>query len=119
MTMSLAVAWGRHNIRVNARAHPQGPCRRQLRRRGSDAALWTLPELANLLTFVQADGCDYLTGQTIAIDGGHRLAAPSTFAALGKLTSEDWAEAKAVVCARAAGEGAAQHGVSGARLATS
>ena len=29
---------------------------------------WT--ELCNLLTFLQADGCDYLTGENIAIDGG-------------------------------------------------
>ena len=58
-------------------------------------------ELCNLLTFLQADGCEYLTGQNIAIDGGHHLAAPSTFAALGKLTAEDWAEAKALVRGRA------------------
>ena len=55
----------------------------------------------HLLTFLQADGCEYLTGQNIAIDGGHHLAAPSTFAALGKLTPEDWAEAKAIVRSRA------------------
>ena len=48
-----------------------------------------------------SDACDYLTGQTIAIDGGHHLAAPSTFAALGRLTPEDWAEAKTLVRARA------------------
>jgi len=60
-----------------------------------------MPELCNLLTFLQADGCEYLTGVNIAIDGGHHLAAPSTFAALGKLTPEDWAEAKALVRGRA------------------
>jgi hypothetical protein len=45
--------------------------------------------------------CEYLTGQTIAIDGGHHLAAPSTFAALGRLAPADWARAKAIVRARA------------------
>ena len=60
-----------------------------------------MPELCNLVTFLQADGCDYLTGQTIAIDGGHHLAAPSTFAALGRLTPADWSEAKALVRGRA------------------
>ena len=63
-------------------------------------------ELCNLLTFLQADGCDYLTGQNIAIDGGHHLAAPSTFAALGQLSPADWAEAKTVVRARAESENA-------------
>jgi len=39
--------------------------------------------------------------RNIAIDGGHHLAAPSTFAALGRLTPDDWAEAKSVVRALA------------------
>jgi hypothetical protein len=60
-----------------------------------------MSELAQLLVFLQADGCEYLTGQTIAIDGAHHLAAPSTFAELGQLTPEDWAQAKALVRARA------------------
>jgi len=30
--------------------------------------LWQ--ELRNLATFLTADGCDYLTGEIIAIDGG-------------------------------------------------
>ena len=58
-------------------------------------------ELCNLLTFLQADGCEYLTGQNIAIDGGHHLAAPSIFAALGKLTPQDWLEARTLVRERA------------------
>ena len=37
-----------------------------------------------------ADGCDYLTGQTIAIDGGAYLSAGGTFSSLGKLKDEDW-----------------------------
>jgi NAD(P)-dependent dehydrogenase (short-subunit alcohol dehydrogenase family) len=58
-------------------------------------------ELQNLMIFLQADGCDYITGQTIGIDGGHHLAAPSTFAGLVKLTDEQWARAKAAVKASA------------------
>ena len=38
-------------------------------------------ELANLASFLMADGCDYLTGQTIAIDGGMHLAAGGNFRA--------------------------------------
>ena len=42
-------------------------------------------ELANLATFLMADGCEYLTGQTIAIDGGMHLAAGGNFARLAAL----------------------------------
>ena len=116
MTMSLAVEWGKHNIRVNAVAPGPFPTESAWEKLaptpkanvGAASAdevpmqrFGRMPELCNLLTFLQADGCDYLTGQNIAIDGGHHLAAPSTFAALGQLTPADWAEAKAVVRARA------------------
>ena len=116
MTMSLAVEWGRHNIRVNAVAPGPFPTESAWEKLapipkanvGAASAdevpmrrFGRMPELCNLLTFLQADGCDYLTGQNIAIDGGHHLAAPSTFAALGQLTPADWAEAKTLVRARA------------------
>ena len=116
MTMSLAVEWGKHGIRVNAVAPGPFPTEGAWEKLapipkanvGAASAdevpmgrFGRMPELCNLLTFLQADGCDYLTGQNIAIDGGHHLAAPSTFAALGKLTPDDWAEAKALVRGRA------------------
>lgn len=116
MTMSLAVEWGRHNVRVNAVAPGPFPTESAWEKLapipkanvGAASAdevpmqrFGRMSELCNLLTFLQADGCEYLTGQNIAIDGGHHLAAPSTFAALGKLTQEDWVEAKAVVRGRA------------------
>ena len=34
----------------------------------------TIDELANLTIFAFSDACDYLTGETIAMDGGQRLA---------------------------------------------
>ena len=119
MTMSLAVEWGSKNIRVNAVAPGPFPTESAWEKLapipkanvGAASAdevpmqrFGRMPELCNLLTFLQADGCEYLTGQNIAIDGGHHLAAPSTFAALGKLTPEDWTEAKALVRGRAAQE---------------
>lgn len=112
MTMSLAVEWGRHNIRVNAVAPGPFPTesaweklapipKANVGAASSDEVpmqrFGKMEELCNLLTFLQADGCGYLTGQNIAIDGGHHLAAPSTFAALGRLTPEDWAQAKSLV----------------------
>jgi NAD(P)-dependent dehydrogenase (short-subunit alcohol dehydrogenase family) len=116
MTMSLAVEWGPHNIRVNAVAPGPFPTESAweklapIPKANVGAAskdevpmqrFGRMHELCNLLTFLQADGCEYLTGQNIAIDGGHHLAAPSTFAALGRLTPDDWVQAKSVVRARA------------------
>jgi NAD(P)-dependent dehydrogenase (short-subunit alcohol dehydrogenase family) len=116
MTMSLAVEWGQHNIRVNAVAPGPFPTESAWEKLapipkanvGAASAdevpmgrFGRMPELCNLLTFLQADGCEYLTGANIPIDGGHHLAAPSTFAALGKLTPDDWAEAKALVRGKA------------------
>jgi hypothetical protein len=54
----------------------------------------TVEELANLTMFLLSDACDYLTGQTIAMDGGQMLAGPGTFAGLTSMTSEDWAAAR-------------------------
>jgi NAD(P)-dependent dehydrogenase (short-subunit alcohol dehydrogenase family) len=116
MTMSLAVEWGRHNIRVNAVSPGPFPTESAWEKLapipkanvGATSAdevpmkrFGRMHELCNLLTFLQADGCEYLTGQNIALDGGHHLAAPSTFAALGRLTPEDWVEARSLVRARA------------------
>lgn len=42
----------------------------------------TIEELANLTMFLLSDACDYLTGQTVAMDGGQMLAGPGTFAGL-------------------------------------
>jgi NAD(P)-dependent dehydrogenase (short-subunit alcohol dehydrogenase family) len=109
MTMSLAVEWGRYGIRLNALA--PGPIPTEyawemlnptdessagatqvdqipMRRAG------TIDELANLTIFAFSDACDYLTGETIAMDGGQRLAGPNTFAALTAMTDEDWARAR-------------------------
>ena len=109
MTMSLAVEWGRYGIRVNALA--PGPIPTEyawemlnptdkssvgatqvdqipLGRAG------TIEELANLTIFAFSDACDYLTGETIAMDGGQRLAGPNTFAGLTAMSDQDWVEAR-------------------------
>ncbi len=48
-----------------------------------------MPELANLAVFLMSDGCDYLNGQTIAIDGAMHLASGGNFAALAALGDSD------------------------------
>jgi len=109
MTMSLAVEWGRYGIRVNALAPGPIPTEyawEMLNPTDKSSAgatqvdqipfgrSGTIDELANLTIFAFSDACDYLTGETIAMDGGQRLAAPNTFASLTAMTDEDWAEAR-------------------------
>jgi NAD(P)-dependent dehydrogenase (short-subunit alcohol dehydrogenase family) len=119
MTMSLAVEWGKYNVRVNAVAPGPFPTESAWEKLApipkanvGAASSEQVPmgrfgrmhELCNLMLFLQSDGCEYLTGQNIAIDGAHHLAAPSTFAELGNLTPADWAEAREVVRGKAVQE---------------
>jgi NAD(P)-dependent dehydrogenase (short-subunit alcohol dehydrogenase family) len=109
MTMSLAVEWAKHGIRLNAVAPGPIPTEyawemlnptetSSVGATQADAVpmgrMGTIEELANLTIFLMSDACDYLTGQTIAMDGGQMLAGPGTFAGMTSMTPEDWAEAK-------------------------
>jgi NAD(P)-dependent dehydrogenase (short-subunit alcohol dehydrogenase family) len=109
MTMSLAVEWARYGIRLNALAPGPIPTeyawemlnptdRSSVGATQADqipmGRTGTVEELANLTMFLLSDACDYLTGQTIAMDGGQMLAGPGTFAGLTALTPEDWATAR-------------------------
>ena len=100
MTKSLAVEWGKYGIRLNAIApgpFPTEGATKRLRPGGGfeDATelnpmrrVGRMPELQNLATFLMADGCEWLTGETIAIDGAGYLAtgAAGYYVALDKLT---------------------------------
>lgn len=102
MTKSLAVEWGRYGIRLNAiapGAFPTEGASTRLRPDGSfeDAnasnpmrRTGNMPELQNLATFLMADGCEWLTGETIAVDGGGYLANGASFTELDKLSDADW-----------------------------
>jgi len=103
MTKSLATEWGPHGIRLNAiapgpfptkgawdRLSPQSANREGSRNPIPMGRNGEMPELANLAVFLMADGCDYLTGQTIAIDGAMHLSSGGNFAALAQLGDADW-----------------------------
>lgn len=125
MTMSLASEWGPYGIRLNATAPGPFPTPEAweklnplpdtqssatncdtipMRRFGE------MPELTNLIAFLLSDACDFLTGQTIAIDGGQHLAAPSTFADLTNMTDSQWQAARDAIEASTAKSKAAQKG---------
>jgi NAD(P)-dependent dehydrogenase (short-subunit alcohol dehydrogenase family) len=56
-----------------------------------------MDELGNLATFLMGDGCEYLTGQTIAIDGAAYLSAGGTFSSLSNLSDDDWENIRSTI----------------------
>ncbi|MEO9600333.1 SDR family oxidoreductase [Parasphingorhabdus sp.] len=110
MTQSLAVEWARHNIRLNAiapglfptegmssRLNPTGS---EEERKHSGAPIdrpGEMHELANLAAFLLGPGAEYLTGQTIAIDGGSYLAGGGNFSQLLAWGDDQWTAAKEAI----------------------
>ncbi len=102
MTKSLAVEWGRYGIRLNAIAPGPFPTEGSSKRLRPDGKfedanernpmrrVGEMPELQNLATFLMADGCEWLTGETIAVDGAGYLANGGSFSELDKLSDADW-----------------------------
>jgi NAD(P)-dependent dehydrogenase (short-subunit alcohol dehydrogenase family) len=107
MTKSLATEWGRYGIRLNAIApgiFPTEGATARLRP-GADPhkrelgdnpmrRLGKMPELTNLAAFLMADGCEWLSGETIAIDGAYHLAQGAYFTHYMDWTDEQWREAR-------------------------
>jgi hypothetical protein len=56
-----------------------------------------MPELQNLATFLMADGCEWLSGETIAVDGAGYLANGASFTQLDKLSDADWERMRALI----------------------
>ena len=116
MTKSLAIEWGRYRIRVNAIAPGVFPTEGMTARLdpGEDAAargvenpmgrVGRMPELQNLAAFLMSDGCEWLTGQTIAIDGAGHLAYGAQMTRLFALTEDDWARKRALIKAQDAAD---------------
>jgi len=114
MTKSLAVEWGRFGIRLNAIApgpFPTEGASKRLRPGGDLSSskdlnpmrrVGRMEELQNFAAFLMADGCDWLTGETIAIDGAGYLATGSGayFTELDKLSDADWEKMRALIKAQ-------------------
>ena len=113
MTKSLAVEWGRYGIRLNAIAPGIFPTEGAGKRLAPgrdfrDEAVAVNPmrrtgimsELQNLAAFLMADGCDFLTGQTIALDGGANLVNGGSFNELFKWGDAEWKAARDAIKAQ-------------------
>ena len=108
MTHSLAVEWADRGIRLNAIApgtFPTEGMTARLRPTDGEKAftdtsdypmgrVGRMPELANLAAYLMSPGAEYVTGQTIAIDGARYLATGANFASLRSWSDEQWAESR-------------------------
>ena len=113
MTESLAVEWARHGIRLNAiapgpfpvestsaRLNPGQTMEERAAAKNPTGRIGAMHELQNLAAFLMADGCDWLTGQTIALDGAGHLAGTGTFYDLRSWTDADWQRAREAIKAQ-------------------
>lgn len=110
MTKSLAIEWARFGIRLNAVGPGEIPTEGMSKRlspgmdpgeaskqRNPMGRAGTMDELSNLATFLLSDGCDWLTGQSIMMDGGQYLATGGNFYELRHWSAEQWAQARALI----------------------
>ena len=110
MTMSLATEWAGHGIRLNAIAPgvipTEGASKRLspgeipgegTARENPMGRVGRVEELQNLATFLIADGCEWLTGQTITLDGGQSHATGANFYALRHWTDAQWRAAREAI----------------------
>jgi NAD(P)-dependent dehydrogenase (short-subunit alcohol dehydrogenase family) len=105
MTRSLAVEWGKHNIRFNAIAPGPFPTEgawSRLMPPGFDdfednmknkipmKRFGERHELENLASYLMSDGSAYVNGEVVTIDGGEWLAGAAEFSDLTKLPDSMW-----------------------------
>ncbi|MGD0333938.1 MAG: SDR family oxidoreductase [Xanthobacteraceae bacterium] len=113
MTMSLATEWAHYGIRLNAiapgviptegaskRLSPGAGPTERTERSNPMGRVGRIEELQNLATFLISDGCDWLTGQTITLDGGQSHATGSNFYELRHWTDAQWQAARAAIKAQ-------------------
>src|SRR6202000_151947 len=107
MTMSLAAEWGKYGIRLNTIAPGEIPTEGMSKRikPGDEAGVrtkaanpmgrvGTMEELQNLATFLISGGCDWINGETIAMDGGQALAMGGNFYQPRDWSDADWTQAR-------------------------
>jgi NAD(P)-dependent dehydrogenase (short-subunit alcohol dehydrogenase family) len=107
MTMSLAAEWGRYGIRLNTIAPGEIPTEGMSKRlnpndqpgartiaRNPMGRVGKMEELQNLAVFLISGGCDWISGETIAMDGAQALATGGNFYELREWSDADWQRAR-------------------------
>jgi len=112
MTQSLAVEWGRYNLRFNAIAPGPFPTEGMTKRLAPDAdstedmardgrnpmgRIGKMHELVNLAVFLMGPGAEYVNGQTIAIDGAAYNATGGNFSQLAQWEDGQWQAAREAI----------------------
>jgi NAD(P)-dependent dehydrogenase (short-subunit alcohol dehydrogenase family) len=107
MTRSLAVEWGKFNIRFNAIAPGPFPTKGAWSRlmppgfeEFENSMKEKIPmkrfgerhELENLASYLMSDGSGYINGEVVTIDGGEWLAGAGEFSDLAKIPYSLWEE---------------------------
>src|SRR5579859_746392 len=113
MTMSLATEWGRYGIRLNTIAPGEIPTEGMSKRikPGDEAGartkamnpmgrVGTMEELQNLAVFLISGGCDWINGESIAMDGAQGLAMGGNFYQLRDWSDDDWTKAREAIKAQ-------------------
>jgi NAD(P)-dependent dehydrogenase (short-subunit alcohol dehydrogenase family) len=107
MTMSLAAEWGRYGIRLNTIAPGEIPTEGMSKRlnpndqpgartiaRNPMGRVGKMEELQNLAVFLISGGCDWISGETIAMDGAQALATGGNFYEMREWSDADWQQAR-------------------------
>jgi NAD(P)-dependent dehydrogenase (short-subunit alcohol dehydrogenase family) len=113
MTMSLAAEWGRYGIRLNTIAPGEIPTEGMSKRlnpndqpgartiaRNPMGRVGGMEELQNLAVFLISGGCDWITGETIAMDGAQALATGGNFYEMREWSDADWQRARDSITAQ-------------------
>lgn len=107
MTKSLAAEWAPYGIRLNAVGPGEIPTEGMSKRLNPGeepgarsaktnpmARVGKMDELQNLATFLLSDGCQWLNGESLMMDGANALATGGNFYPLREWTDAQWQEAR-------------------------